>query len=114
MRLTWALPAFAPGSRVPVPSGLSRRHRGRAHDHGNSAAYKLRNYHEKRNPCRSGRAPRAGAAYQPTHGHHAPLKWTPVRPHVAWPAGDVDVTRGPLDRAVALQLAVQAAVPVDG
>jgi hypothetical protein len=69
-------PRLPAGPRVPVPSGLSRRHVGPAHDRGNSAAYLLPNFHEKANPPRSCRAPRAGAAYQPAHvphGHHAPL-----------------------------------------
>jgi hypothetical protein len=33
----------------------------------------LRNFHEKGNSRQSCRAPRAGAASQPAHGHHAPL-----------------------------------------
>ena len=48
--------------RVPGSPGMSGRHRGPAHDHVNSAAYKLRNFHEKRNLARSRRAGRAGAA----------------------------------------------------
>jgi hypothetical protein len=96
----------AAGPRVPVPPEMSRRHRDRArdhadlaahelrisHDHGNSAAYYLLYFQEKRNPERSRRtpaprpatpaprpahrAPRAGAVCQPAHGrhgHHAPL-----------------------------------------
>ena len=31
-------PASAPGPRVPVPSGLSRQHRGQDHDHADSAS----------------------------------------------------------------------------
>jgi hypothetical protein len=67
-------PRLPAGPRVPVPSGLSRRHGGPAHDRGNSAAYSLPNFHEKANPPRSWRVPRAGAAHQPahvSHGHHA-------------------------------------------
>jgi hypothetical protein len=51
-----ALPAVAPGPRVPVPSGLSRRHQSPSHAHGKKAAYYLPYFHEKRNPARSGRA----------------------------------------------------------
>ena len=37
-------------SRVPVPPDCPRRPLGPAHDHVNSAAYLLLNFHEKRNP----------------------------------------------------------------
>jgi len=69
------LAAFVPG-RVPVPPEMSRRHRDRArdhadlathellnpHDHGNSAAYYLLYFQEKRNPERSRRTPAPGPA----------------------------------------------------
>jgi hypothetical protein len=74
------------GSRAPVPSGLSRRRRGPAHDHVNSAAYLMRNSHEKRNHTRSRGALRAGAASQLAHvpsSHHAPLKPTALRLQVS-------------------------------
>jgi len=44
--------------RPVCPAGIAAP----ALDHGNSAAYLLRNFHEKRNHCRSCRTRRAGGA----------------------------------------------------
>jgi hypothetical protein len=59
-----AVVSGAPLSRraLAVSSGLSRRHRRLEHDHGNSAAYYLLYFREKRNPERSRRALGAGGA----------------------------------------------------
>ena len=74
---------------VPVPSGLSRRHRGPAHARGILTANELSKFREKRNPVRSRWALCAGVASQPAHGphaHRAPLSqqhWDRgQRPHV--------------------------------
>src|SRR5580693_7246642 len=77
-------PPLRAGPRVPVPSGLSRRHRGPDHDRGNSAAYLPLYFHENRNPVRLRHARERGRRGEPAHGphgHHRPLAqrhFTPV------------------------------------
>jgi hypothetical protein len=68
--------AFLAGPDVPVPSGLSRRHRGPAVFRGILTANKRSKFREKRNYARSRRFPRANAARPSAHGphgYHVPL-----------------------------------------
>ena len=76
-----------PGRVRPFRPGCpERRRRPGPHDHVDSAAYLLRNSHEKRNHTRSRGARRAGPASQLAHVpsiHHAPLKPTALRLQVS-------------------------------